>query len=47
MTADSDFVPVMKVVRREGVQIIPVSMHGQVEVRMRAHADIVRSVTSL
>jgi uncharacterized LabA/DUF88 family protein len=45
VTADSDFVPAMKFARREGVQVVLVSLDGHVKVGMREHADIVRSVT--
>jgi uncharacterized LabA/DUF88 family protein len=45
VTADSDFVPAMKFARREGVQVILVTMgHRQVKHDLLIHADEVRSV---
>ena len=45
VTADSDFVPAMKFGRREGVQVILVTMaHRQVKHDLLIHADEVRSV---
>lgn len=45
-TADSDFVPAMKFGRREGVQVVLVTMdHRQVKHDLLVHADEVRSVT--
>lgn len=46
VTADSDFVPAMKFARREGIQIVLVTMdHKQVKYDLRVHADELRSVT--
>ncbi|HEX6039297.1 NYN domain-containing protein [Longimicrobium sp.] len=45
VTADSDFVPAMKFGRREGVQVILVTLsHRQVKHDLLVHADEVRSV---
>jgi uncharacterized LabA/DUF88 family protein len=45
VTADSDFVPAMKFARREGVQVILVTMgHRLVKHDLLVHADEVRSV---
>jgi uncharacterized LabA/DUF88 family protein len=45
VTADSDFVPAMKFARREGVQVILVTMgHRMVKHDLLVHADEVRSV---
>jgi uncharacterized LabA/DUF88 family protein len=45
VTADSDFVPAMKFGRREGVQIVLVTMgHRMVKHDLLVHADEVRSV---
>lgn len=45
VTADSDFVPAMKFARREGVQVILVTMgHRMVKHDLLIHADEVRSV---
>jgi uncharacterized LabA/DUF88 family protein len=45
VTADSDFVPAMKFGRREGVQVILVTMgHRQVKHDLLIHADEVRAV---
>lgn len=44
-TADSDFVPAMKFARREGVQVVLVTMgHTLVKRELKIHADEVRSV---
>jgi len=45
VTGDSDFVPAMKFARREGVQVILVTM-GQRQIKrdLREHADILRDV---
>jgi uncharacterized protein (TIGR00288 family) len=46
VTADSDFVPPMKFARREGVQIILVTMgHMLVKNELKEHADELRTVT--
>lgn len=46
VTADSDFVPPMKFARREGVQVILVTMgHMLVKNELKEHADELRSVT--
>lgn len=45
VTADSDFVPAMKFARREGVQVILVTMgHQQVKHELLVHADELRTV---
>ena len=45
VTADSDFVPAMKFARREGVQVILVTMgHKLVKQELKEHADEVRAV---
>lgn len=44
VTGDSDFIPAMKFARREGVQIILVSMDQRIKRALAEHADIVRSV---
>ncbi|MBM3555563.1 MAG: NYN domain-containing protein [Alphaproteobacteria bacterium] len=41
VTGDSDFVPVFKFVRREGVRVILEPMGSNVRVELRQHADIV------
>ena len=46
VTADTDFVPAMKFARREGVQVVLVPMGSRtLNKALRAHADVVRSVT--
>lgn len=46
VTSDSDFVPAMKFARREGVQVVLVTMgHRQVKRDLLVHADEIRSVT--
>lgn len=46
VTGDSDFVPAMKFARREGVQVILVTMgHKQIKQELKVHADELRSVT--
>jgi len=46
VTGDSDFVPAMKFARREGVQVILVTMgHSQIKQELKVHADELRSVT--
>jgi len=45
VTADSDFVPAMKFARREGVQVVLVTMgHTLVKGELKVHADELRSV---
>ncbi|MGL4608381.1 MAG: NYN domain-containing protein [Trueperaceae bacterium] len=45
VAADSDFVPIMKFARREGVQVVLVTMdHKLVKQELKEHADILRSV---
>ncbi|HEX6044708.1 MAG TPA: NYN domain-containing protein [Pyrinomonadaceae bacterium] len=45
ITADSDFVPAMKFARREGVQVVLVTMgHTRVKRELKVHADELRSV---
>ena len=46
VTADSDFVPPMKFARREGVQVILVTMgHMLVRNELKEHADELRTIT--
>ncbi|MEW8522169.1 MAG: NYN domain-containing protein [Candidatus Thiodiazotropha endolucinida] len=45
VTGDSDFVPAMKFARREGVQIILVSLSQHTKVDLRIHADELRQIT--
>lgn len=44
VTGDSDFIPAMKFARREGVQVILVTLDHHVKNDMRVHADEVRSI---
>jgi len=45
-TGDSDFIPAMKFARREGVQVVLVTMgHKLVKRELLEHADELRSVT--
>ena len=45
VTADSDFVPAMKFARREGVQVVLVTLgHALVKRELKVHADELRSV---
>ena len=45
VTADSDFIPPMKFARREGVQVILVTLgHLQVKNELKEHAAELRSV---
>jgi uncharacterized LabA/DUF88 family protein len=45
VTADSDFISPMKFARREGVQIILITMgHTQIKRELKEHADILRTV---
>lgn len=45
VTADSDFIPAMKFARREGVQVVLVTMgHTLVKRELKVHADQLRSV---
>ncbi len=41
VTADSDFVPAMKFARREGAQLVLVSLGHGIKDGMREHADLV------
>jgi uncharacterized LabA/DUF88 family protein len=46
VTGDSDFVPAMKFARREGVQVVLVTMeHRQIKHDLLVHADEIRTVT--
>lgn len=46
VTADSDFIPAMKFARREGVQVILVTLaHRSVKYGLKEHADELRAVT--
>lgn len=46
VTADSDFIPPMKFARREGVQVVLVTMgHFLVKNELKEHADELRTVT--
>ena len=46
VTVDSDFVPAMKFARREGVQVVLVTMgHKLVKQDLKEHADELRTVT--
>ena len=46
VTSDSDFIPAMKFARREGIQIVIVTMgHKQVKRELLVHADEIRAVT--
>jgi uncharacterized LabA/DUF88 family protein len=45
VTADSDFVPAMKFARREGVQVVLVTLgHRNVKMSLKEHADELRTV---
>jgi uncharacterized LabA/DUF88 family protein len=45
-TSDSDFIPAMKFARREGVQIVLVTMgHHLLKRELKVHADLVRDVS--
>ena len=44
VTGDSDFIPAMKFARREGVQIILVSLSQPTKVDLKIHADELREV---
>lgn len=45
VTADSDFVPAMKFARREGVQVVLVTLeHEMIKADLLIHADEVRAV---
>lgn len=45
VTGDSDFVPAMQFARREGVQVILVTMgHQQIKRELKVHTDEIRSV---
>lgn len=45
VTGDSDFIPAMKFARREGVQIILVTMNQHTKRELSEHADVLRTVT--
>jgi uncharacterized protein (TIGR00288 family) len=45
VTADSDFVPAMKFARREGVQVVAVTLRQRCKKDLRVHADETRVVT--
>lgn len=46
VTADSDMMPAMKFARREGIQVVLVTMgHSSVKRELKEHADELRSVT--
>lgn len=42
VTGDADFIPAMKFARREGVQIILVTLGNKIKIEMREHVDIFR-----
>jgi len=44
VTADSDFVPAMKFARREGVQVVVVTLKHGLRQELKEHADEVRQV---
>ena len=44
VTGDADFIPVMKFARREGVQVVLVTLDHSVKAAMREHTDIFREV---
>ncbi|MBW2072503.1 MAG: NYN domain-containing protein [Deltaproteobacteria bacterium] len=44
VTGDADFIPVMKFARREGVQIVLVTLNHGVKAAMKEHTDIFREV---
>lgn len=44
ISADSDFVPAMKLARVEGVQVVLVPMSGRINPDMREHSDEVRKI---
>jgi uncharacterized LabA/DUF88 family protein len=46
VAADSDFIPAMKFARREGVQVVLVTLgHAQTKRELKEHADELRTVT--
>ena len=46
VTSDSDFIPAMKFARREGVQIVLITMgHYRIRRELKVHADQVREVS--
>jgi uncharacterized LabA/DUF88 family protein len=46
VTSDSDFIPAMKFARREGVQIVLITMgHYRIKRELKVHADQVRDVS--
>ncbi|MBV8369634.1 MAG: NYN domain-containing protein [Candidatus Eremiobacteraeota bacterium] len=44
VSGDSDIVPAMKVARREGVQVVLVSLNHAIKGSLREHADLYRNV---
>lgn len=44
ITGDADFIPAMKFARREGVQVVLVTLGHKVKATMREHTDIFREV---
>jgi uncharacterized LabA/DUF88 family protein len=44
VTGDADFIPAMKFARREGVQVVLVTLGHSVRAEMREHTDIFREV---
>tara|TARA_R110000772_G_scaffold48719_1_gene111165 strand:+ start:1080 stop:1460 length:381 start_codon:yes stop_codon:yes gene_type:complete len=45
VTGDSDFIPAMKFARREGVQIVLVTLEQKIKQELRVHADEARLIT--
>jgi uncharacterized LabA/DUF88 family protein len=44
VSGDADIVPAMKVARREGVQVVLVSLNHSIKTSLREHADLYRIV---
>ncbi|NMC69064.1 MAG: NYN domain-containing protein, partial [Myxococcales bacterium] len=44
VTGDTDFVPAMKFARREGVQVVVITVDNRLRQELREHADEVRLV---
>jgi uncharacterized LabA/DUF88 family protein len=44
VSGDSDLVPAMKVARREGVQVVLISMSSTIKASLQEHADLYRTV---
>jgi uncharacterized LabA/DUF88 family protein len=44
VSGDSDIVPAMKIARREGVQVVLVSLNHAIKANLRQHADLYRTV---